>query len=212
MSPASADLLVGQTVQFTTNISTNASKITWSVNGTAGGDSTVGTIDGTGKYTAPTAQLSTPATVTATETSDPVLTASAMVTVVGTGQVASTANPQVALYTIAPPVAANVSIQFGTDTTYGLTTWTQQARREFGVAGDAGGWNERPDPIPHASHVADAGRNAARGYGSHVHDGWIAGEAGPADHCDDSERADAAIRSGDAGLAGRSANAAGDRR
>ncbi|MGA9571182.1 MAG: hypothetical protein WBS17_13935, partial [Candidatus Acidiferrales bacterium] len=30
VSPASADLLVGQTVQFTTNISTNASKITWS--------------------------------------------------------------------------------------------------------------------------------------------------------------------------------------
>jgi arylsulfate sulfotransferase len=127
VSPASADLLVGQTIQFTTNVSTNASKITWSVNGTAGGDSTVGTIDATGKYTAPATQVSAPAMVTATETSNPALTASAMVTVVGSGQVASTANPQVALYTIAPPVAATVSIQFGTDTTYGFTTWTQQA-------------------------------------------------------------------------------------
>jgi len=121
------DLLVGQTIQFTTNVSATASKITWSVNGTAGGDSTVGMIDDTGKYTAPAAQLSAPAMITATKTSDAVLTASAMVTVVGSGQVTSTANPQVALYTIAPPVAVTVSIQFGTDTTYGLTTWTQQA-------------------------------------------------------------------------------------
>src|SRR5271169_4451729 len=124
VSPASADLLVGQTIQFTTNLSTNASTITWSVNGAAGGDSTVGTIDDTGKYTAPAAQLASPAMVIAAKTSNPALAASAMVTVVGTGQVASTANPQVALYTIAPPVAATVSIQFGTDTTYGLTTWT----------------------------------------------------------------------------------------
>lgn len=124
VSPASADLLVGQTIQFTTNVSTTASKITWSINGTAGGDSTVGMIDDTGKYTAPAAQLSAPAMVTATNTSAPALTASAMVTVVGSGQVASTANPQVALYTIAPPVAAAVSIEFGADTTYGLTTWT----------------------------------------------------------------------------------------
>jgi len=28
---------------------------------------------------------------------------------------------------ITPPADANVSIQFGTDTTYGLTTWTQPA-------------------------------------------------------------------------------------
>ena len=54
-------------------------------------------------------------------------TASATVTDVAPGQVTSTGNPQVALYTISPPVAANVAIEFGTDTTYGLTTSTQQA-------------------------------------------------------------------------------------
>jgi hypothetical protein len=36
--------------------------------------------------------------------------------------VATTANPQVALYTINPVAAGNVSVQFGTTTGYGLTT------------------------------------------------------------------------------------------
>ena len=52
---------------------------------------------------------------------------SATVTVVAPGQVAGTTHPQIALYTIAPPVSAMVAVQFGTDTTYGLTTWTQPA-------------------------------------------------------------------------------------
>jgi arylsulfate sulfotransferase len=127
VSPVSADLITGQTEQFTTNISTKPGQVTWSVNGTVGGDSTSGTIDDTGKYTAPAAQLATPALVTAAKTSNPALTASATVTVVGSGQVATTTNAQVAQYTIAPPTAANVSIQFGTDTTYGLATWVQPA-------------------------------------------------------------------------------------
>jgi hypothetical protein len=41
--------------------------------------------------------------------------------------VSATLNPQVATYTIAPPVVAGVSVQFGTDTTYGLTTSVQQS-------------------------------------------------------------------------------------
>ncbi len=31
------------------------------------------------------------------------------------------------MYTIAPPVAAGVTVQFGTDTTYGLSTWSQNS-------------------------------------------------------------------------------------
>jgi arylsulfate sulfotransferase len=52
-------------------------------------------------------------------------TATATVNVVAPGQVTSTANVQVANYTVAPAAAGNVSVQFGTDTNYGLTTWTQ---------------------------------------------------------------------------------------
>jgi arylsulfate sulfotransferase len=39
------------------------------------------------------------------------------------GVVTPTQNPQVARYTIVPPSGATVTIDFGTDTTYGLQTW-----------------------------------------------------------------------------------------
>jgi arylsulfate sulfotransferase len=53
--------------------------------------------------------------------------------VVAPGQVSATANVQVAVYKIAPPTAGNVSVQFGLDTNYGLTTWTQPAPRGGGA-------------------------------------------------------------------------------
>lgn len=40
------------------------------------------------------------------------------------GTVTPTANPQVALYTITPPFAGNVTVSFGTTTNYGLQTWS----------------------------------------------------------------------------------------
>ena len=43
------------------------------------------------------------------------------------GVVTSTQNPQVARYTIVPPSGATVTIDFGTDTTYGLQTWAVPA-------------------------------------------------------------------------------------
>ena len=48
------------------------------------------------------------------------------------GQVTPTNNPQVALYTLTLPFAGSVSVNFGTDTKYGLNTWTQ-------TSGAAGG-------------------------------------------------------------------------
>jgi arylsulfate sulfotransferase len=53
--------------------------------------------------------------------------ASATVNVVVPGLVTATANVQVAQYTVAP-AAGNVFVQFGQDTNYGLTTWTQRCR------------------------------------------------------------------------------------
>jgi arylsulfate sulfotransferase len=92
------------------------------VNGESGGDPSVGTIDANGNYTAPTNTQSIAVTVTANSRSS---SASAQVYVVAPGAVEPTQNPQVALYTITPPVAANVTIQFGPTTSYGLSTWTQ---------------------------------------------------------------------------------------
>lgn len=40
-------------------------------------------------------------------------------------KVSPTANPQVALYSVSTGEAANVLVQFGLDSNYGLTTWTQ---------------------------------------------------------------------------------------
>lgn len=127
ISPGSADLLTGQSIQFQTTISAKNGGLIWSVNGTANGNASVGMIDGTGLYTAPTTQPSAPVTVTVSASNNPSRNASATVTVVAPGQVTGTVHPLVALYTIAPPVNATVAIQFGTDTTYGLTTWTQPA-------------------------------------------------------------------------------------
>ncbi len=127
VTPATADLIAGATQQFTTNISTNPNHLAWAVNGTVGGNSSVGTIDASGNYTSPSTQPTAAVTVTVTSTSNSQLTASAAVTVVASGTVGNSANVQVATYTIAPPVVATVSIQFGTDTTYGLTTWQQQS-------------------------------------------------------------------------------------
>src|ERR1700719_1821399 len=129
ISPASAALAPGQTVQF--QLSDSRKKVTWSVGGVAGGNATVGTIDASGNYTAPSANTSTKVMVTATAGMDS--SASAQVLVVAPGIVAPTANPQVALYTISAPDDASVTIQFGQTTNYGLTTWTQPAPESGGA-------------------------------------------------------------------------------
>jgi Arylsulfotransferase (ASST). len=41
------------------------------------------------------------------------------------GQVTATNNPQVALYAMTLPMAGSMSVEFGTDTNYGLKTWAQ---------------------------------------------------------------------------------------
>jgi arylsulfate sulfotransferase len=103
------------------------SGVTWAVNGIVGGNSTLGAIDQTGKFTAPSAAPSSKVMITATSTVDTSKSASASVEIVAPATVAATANPQVALLTIDSPDNSNVSVQFGPTTSYGLTTWTQPA-------------------------------------------------------------------------------------
>ena len=127
ISPSAVALSLGQSVQFQATLSGSAQSYVWSVNGIQGGNSAFGTVDTGGNYTAPSDTESIAVTITATSGSVSSSSVSAHVYVVAPGAVDPTQNPQVALYTITPPAAANVTIQFGTTTNYGLSTWTQGA-------------------------------------------------------------------------------------
>src|SRR5215472_6603235 len=122
ITPTSIALGSGQTQQFVARVP--GGPVIWSVNGIRGGNSTVGTIDDKGNYTAPSGTTSAAVTVTASGGFSKV-SVSAQVMYVATGNVTTTLNPQVAQYTISPPSDATVSVQFGQTTNYGLTTWSQ---------------------------------------------------------------------------------------
>ena len=81
ISPISANVAVNSTQMFTATVSGSANKaVTWSVDGVNGGNSTTGTISGSGLYTAPT--LAGQHTVTATSVADSTKKANASVSVV----------------------------------------------------------------------------------------------------------------------------------
>jgi len=84
ISPTSAVLFPTQTQTFTATVSGSATpSLTWSVNGVVGGNATIGTISSIGLYTAPAAIPSPPmVTVTAANTTDQTLSASATVAIV----------------------------------------------------------------------------------------------------------------------------------
>lgn len=125
VSPQSAAVASGQSMQLTATAKGDASGFSWSVNFIPNGNATVGMIDSAGNFTAPTSPESSIAIITATSKRDPTKSASAVIKVVAPGVITPTANVQVAQYTISPPAAANVSVQFGLTTDYGLTTWSQ---------------------------------------------------------------------------------------
>jgi hypothetical protein len=127
ISPQFAALAPGQSFKFTATV-TGSGQVEWLVNGTAGGSSAAGTVDSSGNYTAPgSVSQSENVLVTAALTGSPQQNyASAVVSIIQAGQVDcpnATGNPQVALYQIYLPAPGQVSIQFGTGTAYGLTTW-----------------------------------------------------------------------------------------
>lgn len=83
VSPATATVVVGAKQAFQATVTgTGNTAVNWSVNGTAGGNATVGTVDANGNYTAPGALPSPPnVTVTATSQADSSASGSAQVTV-----------------------------------------------------------------------------------------------------------------------------------
>ncbi len=81
VSPTSATVALGAQSQFTVSVSgTSSTAVTWQVNGTSGGNSTVGTVNSSGLYTAPiTAPSSNSVTITAVLQSDTAISGSATV-------------------------------------------------------------------------------------------------------------------------------------
>jgi hypothetical protein len=82
VTPTSASLEIGDTLQFTSEVNRSNFTVTWYVNDIAGGDSTVGTITAAGLYTAP-GSVPSPATVTvkAVPQADTTKSATAQVTI-----------------------------------------------------------------------------------------------------------------------------------
>src|SRR4030095_466012 len=122
VSPQAAFVGAGQTMQFTATVTHDSSGVTWSTGGAS-----VGSVDAQENFTAPAVTQNSTATVTATSMKDPSVSASATITIIAPGTVATTPNVQVALYNITVPDGLSAFIEFGTDTNYGLKTWSVPA-------------------------------------------------------------------------------------
>jgi arylsulfate sulfotransferase len=135
LTPLKTAVATGQTTPF--SATGDPAGVAWSVagfiNSAPGTAAPAGTIDASGNYTAPSGSQSLFVMVTATSKTDPTKSATATVNVVAPGVLDATKNVQVAQYAISPAASANVSVQFGLDTTYGLTTWMQPTG-QFGGA------------------------------------------------------------------------------
>ena len=83
VNPGTAQMLPGETQQFTATVSGDANtSVTWSVNGVSGGNSTVGTVNASGLYSAPTTAPAAAVSVTATSAAVATASGSASVNVV----------------------------------------------------------------------------------------------------------------------------------
>jgi hypothetical protein len=121
ITPSAVVLAPGQTFQFTVG-TTGLSQPVLTVNGTAGGSSSTGTIRPSGHYTAPSSASGQQITIGIQGQSS-----SATVVLFNPanflpGSVAATQNPLVASYSITVPAATAVQVQFGLDTSYGIST------------------------------------------------------------------------------------------
>jgi arylsulfate sulfotransferase len=135
LSPTSAGVGTGNSTTLRVAI-TGDTQVTWTVNGVPNGNSDVGTLTVSGlegQYTAPAGPTGLVATVTATSVADTTVSASATIYVVAPGAVATTANTQVASYSITVPAEADVSVQFGPTTSYGLVTSQTQSAANGGT-------------------------------------------------------------------------------
>lgn len=126
ITPSAVLLSPGQTFKFNVGRIEGAaggkSEPVLLVNGVVGGSPSSGTITPAGSYTAPTTASGQPI-----EISVQGQPTSATVTIFDpasftTGSIAATQNPLVASYSMTVPAATPVQVQFGLDTSYGLST------------------------------------------------------------------------------------------
>jgi hypothetical protein len=126
LSPRYAALGQGASLQFNATVTSGAS-VVWLVNGVAGGNSTSGTVDANGKYTAP-AVLTSSENITVTAElpgSSQTNFANSVVSLIQPGVITDTLNPQVVIYSIYLPAPGNVHIDFGPGSPSGFETWSQ---------------------------------------------------------------------------------------
>lgn len=128
VSPGPTAIAAGATVHFSATTlgddDDDSAEVRWCA--------TIGEIDSEGSYTAPMVTQSLTARVIATSRRHPRRSASATVHIIAPGKVSTTANVQVALYSISPGAEGRVSVQFGLNTDYGLTTWSQRVPQDGG--------------------------------------------------------------------------------
>lgn len=132
ITPSEAVVSPGQALQFTVNAGKESAL--WLVNGVLQGTASTGRITNRGLFTAPaiigTASLNTDIRVSVIangKRSIPVPVTLFLPDQFTPGTVSPTVNPLVASYSLAAPEGASVQVQFGPDTNYGLTTWSQPA-------------------------------------------------------------------------------------
>lgn len=127
ISPQYVAIAPGQKQQFKASAK-GGGQIAWLVNGTAGGNATLGTVDSNGNYVAPASiPQSENITITAELIASPQQNyATAVAAVIQPGQTLCpylTGNPQVALYSVYLPSPGKALVQFGETTDYGRDTW-----------------------------------------------------------------------------------------
>jgi hypothetical protein len=118
VAPTTASVAINATYLFTATVTHAAdTSVSWSVNGTAGGNATVGTVSASGTYTAP-ATVPSPAqvTLTATSTADPQKSASATVTVTAGGGIGVSVSPRRSAVTTQVPQQFTATVTGSTNT------------------------------------------------------------------------------------------------
>ena len=133
IAPRYAAVGLGGGSQFTATVS-GGGAVQWSVNGVVGGNQAVGLVDANGHYSAPTT-LQQPENVVVSAVlpnSSQTNYATSVVSVVLTGVVSATANPQVASYSITLPAPGTTYVEFGESDTYGLPTSAQSTPQQLG--------------------------------------------------------------------------------
>jgi len=132
LSPQTSTILFpGQSVAFTATDSLGDEDLDWYAAALTGAISSA-RIDSSGTFTAPPVTQNTNFAVAIASRKNPKESATVMVTVLAPGKVNATSNPQVAIYTLTPAPGTSVYVQFGTDTSYRLKTWTQPAPADGG--------------------------------------------------------------------------------